>query len=143
MMGTMGVSVNFDEISGAAFALISQQVKQAALLRQVQSDAVSLTLTPSAIHEPPWDIVQQISASTGRGILFAFESRPGGSTRAHLQRLGRNELYEVRSIDSGIVGLFSGAYLEDEGLYIQPVANSAAQLFTIDPVAIGSRLPPR
>jgi alpha-galactosidase len=143
MMGTMGVSMNFDEISSYAFGLLNEQVKQAAAFRKVQSDAVTMTLTPSAIQEPPWDIVQQISVSTGRGLLFAFETRPAGPTRAHLQRLGRNELYEVTSLDAGPVGRFSGAYLADEGLYIEPNPYSASQVFTIDPVAIGANRPPQ
>ncbi len=142
MIGTMGVSVNFDEISSYAFGLLNQQVKQAALLRAIQADAVTLTLTPTAIHEPPWDIVQQISTSTGRALLFAFETRPAGPTRAYLQRLGRNELYEVRSVDGGVVGRFSGGHLADEGLYLEPDPRSASQIFIIEPVAVGARRPP-
>jgi alpha-galactosidase len=141
MIGTFGVSVNFDEISSYAFGLLNQQVKQATSLRKIQADAVTITLTPPAIQEPPWDIVQQISVSTGRGLLFAFETRPGGPTRARLQRLGRNELYEVQSIDSGVVGRFSGAYLADEGLYIEPNPYSASQVFTIEPVSVTARRP--
>jgi alpha-galactosidase len=142
MMGTMGVSVNFDSVSEYGFGLLNQQVKLATSFRQVQSDAVTITLTPPAIQEPPWDIVEQISVSTGRALLFAFETRPGGPTRARLQRLGRNELYEVKSVDLGPVGRFSGAYLADEGLYIEPIPYSASQVFTIEPVAVGARRPP-
>ena len=137
LIGTMGVSVNFDEVSGVAFGMLNQQVKLAASLRSIQADAVTITLTPPAIQEPPWDIVQQISVSTGRGIVFAFETRPGGPTRAYLQRLGRNELYEVTSVDLGTVGRFTGASLADEGLYIEPIPYSASQVFLIEPVGIG------
>jgi hypothetical protein len=48
----------------------------------------------------------------------------------------------VRSIDLGVIGRFSGAYLEDEGLYIQTVPYSSSQVFTIEPVAVGARQPP-
>jgi hypothetical protein len=82
LMGTLGVSVNFDEVSGVAFGLLSQQVKLAASIRSIQSDAVTITLTQPAVREPPWDIVQQISVSTGRALLFAFEpSRAGRHAR--------------------------------------------------------------
>ncbi len=137
MLGTMGISVDFDNIPAYAFGLLNEQVRLATSIRQVQSDAVTIVLTPPAMQEPPWDMVQQISVSTGRGLLFAFETRPGGPTRAYLQRLGRNELYEVRSVDSGVIGRFTGASLADEGLYIESVPHSASQVFMIDPVSIG------
>jgi hypothetical protein len=137
-MGTLGVSVNFDEVSGIAFGMLTKQVKLATSIRSIQADAVTITLTPPAVQEPPWDIVQQVSVSTGRGIVFAFETRPGGPTRAHLQRLGRHELYEVTSVDLGTVGRFSGADLADEGLYIEPIPYSASQVFLIEPVGINA-----
>jgi alpha-galactosidase len=141
MLGTMGVSVDFDSISEYGFGLLRQQVRLATSIRQLQSDAVTITLTPPAMQEPPWDIVEQISVSSGRALLFAFETRPGGPTRARLQRLSGDEIYEVRSVDGGVVGRFSGAQLADEGLYIEPIPYSASQVFVIEPVAIGARRP--
>lgn len=139
LLGTMGVSVDFDRIDEGGFGLINQSVKLAATLRSVQADAVTLTLTAPASQEPEWDMVEQISVSSGRALLFAFETRPGHPTRARLQRLGENEVYEVRSVDLGLVGRFTGRDLTDEGLYIEPARYSASQVFTIDPVSIAGR----
>jgi alpha-galactosidase len=136
MIGTLGVSVDFELMSEYGLTQLNQQVKLATAIRSVQADAVTMTLTPAAVHEPPWDIVEQISLSTGRAVLFAFETRPAGPTRVRLQRLARNEIYEVRSIDTGVIGRYSGADLADEGLYIESNPYSASQVFTIDPVSL-------
>lgn len=139
MLGTVGVSVDFDSVSEYGFGVIKQHVKLSNEIRAIQADAVTLTLTPTAIQEPPWDIVEQISVSSGRAVLFAFETRPAGPTRAHLERLSRNEVYEVRSVDYGLVGRFTGASLADEGLYLEPLPSTASQVFIVDPVSVADR----
>jgi alpha-galactosidase len=136
MLGTYGVSMDFDRIDDVGFTIMKQQVGLSAKLREVQADAVTIMLSPVAIQEPSWELVEQLSVSSGRALLFAFQSGPGGATLARLQRLGANELYEVRSVDTGLLGRFTGRDLMDDGLYIEPSPYSSSQVFTIDPIGI-------
>lgn len=135
--GTVGLSVDFDTLAEDDFRSINRDIKLAATLRPLQADAVTLTLSPQAAEVPDWDIVEQVSSSSGRGVLFAFETRPAGPTRVRLQRLSRGAVYELRSVDRGLIGRFSGASLADDGLLLEPAdeGDSAAQVITFDLVS--------
>ena len=135
MPGTVGVSMDFGLLSEADFGRLNRQVKLATSLRPLQADAVTLLLTPPASAEPDWEVVEQVSVSTGRGLLFAFSGPDAGDARIRLQRLDRTGIYEVRSSDQRLIGRFTGALLTDVGLAIERVDGSSAQIITFGPVS--------
>jgi alpha-galactosidase len=133
MPGVLGLAVDFDTLDTLDRELVYQDIVLSSVVKAIQADAATYTLTPQAGQSPDWDVVQQQSISSGRGLVFAFDRGRRESVTVRLRQLNRSTLYQLSSVDRGRLGIASGAALMDDGLDIRAASESAAQLITLDP----------
>ena len=136
MPGVLGLAVDFDQLDSLDRELIKQDVVLSATIKEVQADAATYVLTPQARTGPDWEVVQQQSISSGRGVIFAFDRGRSERVTVRLRQLERAMVYQLSSIDRGRLGFATGASLMDQGLDIRTAAESAAQVITIDPLGV-------
>ncbi len=136
MPGVLGFSYRSDELSESDLAALAGEVALYKRLRETLADAHAVLATPqvpqSNAQNP--DVLQAVSPSTGRSIVFAYANATPGPFRVRLGGLSSETTYQVESADRGLVGTLSGSTLSDVGLEIDPAAGpSAAQAFLLTP----------
>ena len=139
MPGVLGLAVDFDQLDTLDRELIYQDVALSATIKEIQADAATYLLTPQAGSEPDWEVIQQQSISSGRGIIFAFDRGRSERVTVRLRQLDREAVYQLSSIDRGRLGVATGAALMD-GYDIRSSEDSAAHVITLQPV--GGAAPP-
>jgi hypothetical protein len=111
------------------------------VVKEIQSEAATYLLTPQAGSSPDWEVLQQQSTASGRGVLFAFDRGRSSRVSVRLRQLDRGTLYQIGSLDRGRLGVASGAALMDEGLDIRSAPESSAQVITLDPIGSAPAAP--
>jgi alpha-galactosidase len=141
MPGVLGLSVDFDTLDPLDRELIYQDLVVASVVKEIQSEAATYLLTPQAGSSPDWEVLQQQSTASGRGVLFAFDRGRSSRVSVRLRQLDRGTLYQIGSLDRGRLGVASGAALMDEGLDIRSAPESSAQVITLDPIGSAPAAP--
>lgn len=138
MPGVLGFSYRSSDLSESDTHALSGEIALYKRLRETLADAHAALLTPQVpVHGgEPWDVLEAVSPSTGRALLFIYRnSRDAAPIRARLEGLDPEAAYTVESADRGVIGTFPGAYLIDVGLELTPSgSSSAAQTFLLTPV---------
>jgi len=138
MSAVLGLCLRTGDLSENDAAAIVREVETYKGLRNsLRTGAGSLLTAQAAPADgPAWDVFQT-TPSEGHSpvIIWATQSDPGVSEIVVTPvRLRSRTLYEVRSIDSGLLGIVSGATLMSEGVAVSAWPHSAAHILVFTPV---------
>lgn len=136
MPGVLGFSYRSEELSESDVTALSGEVALYKRLRETLADAHAILATPQVPQREAQspDVLQAVSPSTGRAIVFAYRNAATGPFRVRLEGLSSETTYRVESADRGLVGTYPEAILSQVGIEIDPSASpSAAQALLLTP----------
>jgi alpha-galactosidase len=141
MPGVLGSTWRAQDLSEGDAAQIQREIGIYKSLRDVLTDASARLLTPQIAQAPAavWDVIQELSSSSGDAVIFAFDN-PGAepSVRIHPVDLRPDGLYAVLSIDRGEAGEVLGSDLMDAGIEVSSSPVTRAHVLRLTLVATGS-----
>lgn len=121
MPGMLGVSWRGEEIGEGERKRIQREISIYKQIREIMHDANAHLLTDQVGIDGGygWDVIQQVSASSGNALIFAFSGEEA-SRRINVQprNLRRDAIYEVSSVDYGPIGQATGHELMTQGVEI-------------------------
>jgi alpha-galactosidase len=141
MPGILGLTYRAAELSEADQFGLAREIALYKSIREVQRDASAILLTRQAASEggPAWDVIQELSATTGEVVIFAFQ-HDGGTSAVAVQPRGLvpEAIYTVTTADGMPLGSARAEELMADGFTIYESPESAARVFVLRP----DRLPP-
>lgn len=132
--GAFGLTFRSDSLSDGAITAVRDAIGLYKRVRDVIANADAIVLgSPADPHDSSqWDAVQELDASTGNAVVFAFrgESAPERTTLL-FRDLVPDALYEVSSADAGYLVSLSGADLMRDGMEVVDAPASRAHVLTL------------
>ena len=134
MAGVLGLCFKGADLSAADTAHLQAEVAIYKSNRATLNGATSQLLTAQARATkggPTWDVLQETAMSGKQILLYAFQSDPS-VTKINIKPSGLSAqtLYEVRSVDTGVLGVSKGVDLSAQGIDIFQ-SPSAAHLLVL------------
>ena len=118
MVGALGLCFKGSDLSPDDAASLQAEIALYIGYRGTIGAAASTLLTGQAraTRGPTWDVLQETTAGAKRLVIFAFQSDPG-ITKINVKPsdLNAQTMYEVRSVDTGILGTAKGSDLTAQG----------------------------
>lgn len=134
MPGILGLTYRAAELSQSDHTALAHEIWIYKAIREVQRDASAILLSPQAsANGPAWDVIQELSASTGAAVIFAFQQDSATpSVRVQPRGLVPAATYTVSTADGEVMG---SALAEDlmAGFSIEASPESAARVFILRP----------
>lgn len=134
MTGVLGLCFRSGWFDETDFAAIAREVSVYKGLRDTLQAASATLLTRQAAPEdgPPWDVLQATAEGNSQALISAFQSDEG-TTRINVRPhgLSADAVYDVESVDHGVLGTASGAELMTGGIDIVESPNTAAHILII------------
>ena len=135
MTGVLGLCFKAADLSAADTTHLQAEVAIYKSNRATLNGATSQLLTAQARATkggPTWDVLQETAMSGKQIILYAFQSDPS-VTKINVKPSGLSAqtLYEVRSVDTGVLGVSKGADLSAQGIDIFQSRTSTAHLIVL------------
>ncbi len=135
MTGVLGLCFRTGEFDEADRTQMTREIGIYQAIRDALRAAAASLLTPQAdVNDgPSWDVIQVVSPDDRTVALSAFQwdsavreitVKPVG--------LRRRSTYQVRSVDTGIIGVATGAELMTDGILIIQSPNSAAHILILE-----------
>jgi predicted ribosome-associated RNA-binding protein Tma20 len=91
-----------------------------------------LTQQASAENGPAWDVLQQTTANAQQLVLCAVQSDDGVQTfTVRPKELDAGTLYQIVSVDAGVLGTATGADLMANGIALLQSPVSAAHILIV------------
>jgi alpha-galactosidase len=134
MPGILGLTYRGADLAESDQAQLAAEIGRYKVIREVERNAIATLLTGQASPEdaPPWDALQHVNASTGDGIVFAFQNDGGTHEIAVRPRgLTPDATYTVSTLEGDPVGSMRGDELMTDGLTIEESYASAARVFVL------------
>ena len=134
MGGALGLCFRADSFSEGENGSMAREIAIYKGLRDTVSVAAASLLTKQAAPEdgPSWDVLQESTAGHDQVVLNAVQSDEGVSTiNVKPTDLQPSTIYQVRSVDTGILGTATGAALMSGGIDLLQSPNSAAHILII------------
>ncbi len=134
MAGALGLCFRSEELAEGDIAQISREIGIYKTLRETLSGAAGALLTAQAAVEdgPAWDVLQETSADSRQLLVLSFQSDDGVRTiNVKPTGLDAATMYEVRSVDMGLLGTASGSDLMGNGIELLQSPNSAAHILVL------------
>jgi alpha-galactosidase len=132
--GAFGLTYQSDRLIPSAAAAVRDAIGLYKSVRDVlaAADAIVLGLPADPADTSRWDAVEELDASTGNAVIFAFrgDSAPERTTVRPIG-LSADALYDVASADSGRLGTATGADLMRDGIDIVDGPASRAHVLTL------------
>ena len=135
MLGVLGLCFRTGEFGEADRAQMMREIAIYTSLRDPGLTASARLLTPQANvnHGPPWDVLQAARPGDRTVVLSAFQwDAAVGETTITPMDLRRRVIYEVRSVDAGVIGVATGAELMRDGITILQSPGSAAHILILE-----------
>ena len=133
MAGTLGLCFLSRDLSEDDTAQMSREIEIYKTMRDTLSVAAGTLLTAQAAVEggPAWDVLQETSADSRQLLVLSFQSDESVQTlNVKPTGLAPDTMYEVRSVDAGVLGTAIGSDLMINGIdLIQSPASAAHILF--------------
>src|SRR6266851_1392240 len=130
MTGALGLCFRGDELSEADAAQMSRQIDIYKMMRDTLSSAAGTLLTAQAAAEdgPAWDVLQEAGSDGQQVLVCAFQT--GGVQKINVKPTGlaSETTYEVRSVDTGLLGTATGSDLMARGIDLVQSPNTAAHI---------------
>jgi alpha-galactosidase len=134
MSGALGLCFRGDAFTDDENSGMAREIGIYKTARATISVAAGSLLTRQAAPEdgPAWDVLQESTNEHDRIVLSAVQSDTGVQTvNVKPTDLQPGAMYEVESVDTGILGAASGQALMTDGIDVQQSPNSAAHMLII------------
>jgi alpha-galactosidase len=133
MPGILGLSYRASDLSDADRQALAAEI---ALYKSFRTDLAAasgrLLGEQASQSPPPWDVVQETSATSGNAVVFAFQNDSAvRSIVVQPEGLDGAAMYLVTAPDGSFSAAATGAELMDDGLQVDRSAETDAQLFTL------------
>jgi alpha-galactosidase len=118
--GVLGLAYRSDSVGDDTGAALAQHISEYKTLRSTVTTASATLLTDQApVDDLAWDAFQELATDGGTAIVFAFEgSAADGTLLVRPYGLQPDAVYDVRSLDLGLLGSVSGSTLMQDGIGI-------------------------
>lgn len=134
MGGALGLCFRGDSFSEGEESSMAHEIDIYKATRATVSMAAAALLTKQAAPEdgPSWDVLQESTAAHDQTVVSAVQS-DGGVQTINVKPTGLQSetMYQVQSVDTGILGTATGAALMTGGIDIIQSHNSAAHILII------------
>lgn len=133
MAGVLGLTFRTADLPARVQTDIASHIALYKQLRDtIQGASIELLTRQTSLDDPPtWDAVQETDAA-GRALIFAFQNDSAVETIIVRPRgLEPGAMYEVRSVDAGVLGTASGADLMANGIGIAANPQSAGHVLIL------------
>jgi alpha-galactosidase len=134
MAGTLGLSFRTNDLSEGDTAEMSHEIAIAKTMRETLSAAAGTLLTAQVLLQqgPAWDVLQE-TVSGGKQLLICAYQSDTGVQKINIKPtgLGPTIVYEVRSVDTGLLGSAKGSDLMANGIDVIQSPNSAAHILIL------------
>jgi alpha-galactosidase len=134
MAGALGLCFRGDGFSEGEDSSIAHEIAIYKAIRGALSGAAATLLTPQAMagNSPAWDVLQESASNDEQFIIGAFQSDEGTRTfNVKPSGLQPDVIYQVQSVDRGLLGAASGRELMDDGIDVVQSPTSAAHILII------------
>jgi alpha-galactosidase len=134
MEGALGLCFLGSELSGDDAAAISKEITIYKSMRGMVTSGAGALLTQQASAEngPAWDVLQQTTANAQQLVLCAVQSDDGVQTfTVRPKELDAGTLYQIVSVDAGVLGTATGADLMANGIALLQSPVSAAHILIV------------
>jgi alpha-galactosidase len=134
MLGILGFSHRSPGLRPSIAGPFAQAIADYKSMRDilVRADALLLTDQVDEVKGDAWDVVEELDATTGNAVVFAFEP-PGNDRRLliHPRGLRPDATYSVRSLDAGAIDTLSGEALMENGIDFAPGVESRSHVIVL------------
>jgi hypothetical protein len=134
MAGVLGLCFKAADLSADDIAHLQPEIAIYKANRLALDGATSALLTAQAkaTKGPSWDVLQETALGGKQIMIYAFQSDPN-TTKITVKPSGlaAQAMYEVRSVDTGVLGVSKGADLAAQGIDIVQSPKSAAHLLVL------------
>ena len=134
MEGALGLCFLSGELSDDDAAAMSKEITIYKSMRAIVTAGAGALLTRQAQAEngPPWDVLQQATADAQQLVVCAVQSDDGVETfTVKPKDLDAGTLYQIVSVDAGVLGSATGADLMADGIALLQSPNSAAHILIV------------
>jgi alpha-galactosidase len=134
MGGALGLCFRADSFSDDENASMSREIGIYKATRPTLSAAAAALLTAQAEPDggPPWDVLQESTEAHDQIVLTVVQS-DGGTSSVNVKPTSLDEttMYQVQSVDTGVLGTATGASLMTGGIDVRQSSTSAAHILII------------
>ena len=133
MQGVLGLCIRTGGYSASDLANIAGQVATYKSLRDALAagSATLLTAQAAVTNGPAWDALQVRGADGQSLVIGAFQAGTGTKITVAPDALDPSATYDLRSLDAGSLGAFTGADLMAVGIDPSTSTDSAAHFFIL------------
>jgi alpha-galactosidase len=134
MEGTLGLCFRFGDLSASDTAAMAREISLYKTMRATLGTAAAALLSAQAsvLNGPAWDVLQETVSGSSHVLLYAFQSSTGtGKIPIKPTGLSPGAMYEVRSVDTGLLATVKGSDLMANGIDVYQSPNSAAHILII------------
>jgi alpha-galactosidase len=124
MGGVLGISTPLSQMDEATRTMSANEIALYKRIRPILQTGSAMLLSPQYMSFPDqpysgWDVVEQLSGTTGEAVLMAFGTDDGPpSALVKLKGLQPDRLYWAESADQGTLGVARGSELMQKGIEI-------------------------
>ena len=134
MVGALGLCFRSDSLSEGDVAEMSHEIDIYKTTRATLAAAAGTLLTAQAADEngPAWDVIQATDSGARHALVYAFQS-PDGAESFVVKPTGLLPamIYDVQSVDGGLLGSAKGSELMAGGISLVQSPNTAAHILFI------------
>jgi alpha-galactosidase len=134
MVGALGLCFRTADFREGESASIAHEIAIYKTMRETLSSASGALLTEQAqaADGPAWDVLQEAGPGNHQVLLSAFQTDQSVH-KINIKPMGLDEstLYLVRSVDTGVLGIATGASLMTNGVDVLQSPNTAAHILIL------------
>ena len=132
MEGALGLCFKGAELSPSDATSLAAEIAIYKATRTNAAASTLLTAQARATNGPTWDVLQETAAGGKQIVIFAFQTDSGVSKiNVKPTGLGAQTMYDVRSVDGGLLGTAKGSDLIAQGIDILQSPKSSAHILTL------------
>ncbi|HET7694555.1 MAG TPA: glycoside hydrolase family 36 protein [Vicinamibacterales bacterium] len=136
MPGILGLTYRAAELSEGDQFDMAREIGIYKSIRDIQREASAILLSAQAEPEggPAWDVLEELSASTGEAVLFAFQQdRAIPAVAVQPRGLTAEAIYTISRANGLVLGSARGGDLMRDGITIEESAESAGHVLVLRP----------
>jgi alpha-galactosidase len=132
MPGIFGLAYHHQELDSDLSGGLRREIAQYKELRDTISRSYALLLTPQAPADNSWDVIQEVADDRASALIFAFKSDgEEGHVVVRPRQLNPEMVYDVRSLDTGLLGRSTGSQLMLDGIDLVQTEGSRAHVIVL------------
>jgi len=134
MTGVLGLCFLSGTLDDADATAIAREITLYKSFRDTLQAAAASLLTRQAAPDdgPPWDVLQSTAEGNANALISAFQTDDGiGKINVRPRSLAPDAVYQIESVDAGVLGEASGSDLMNSGIDIIESPTTAAHILII------------